>query len=269
MSSPSSTHLYPSLTYDDAPAAIDWLERVFGFERRLVVAGESAEVVVHSELSFGSVVVMVSSPRPDEGRFAPAKLGGLSQTLSLYVEDPDSYFERAQAAGAEIVRPLADEGFGASGFMAKDPEGHLWYFANYRPGPHWNPPSPVLESAADFLVRYVDASQRHDLAALREMIAPDAVYFFSNESVHRGHDEVVAAIERNFAAIEAESYEVTHTDWLIDWAESALAVYDYAWSGRVDGEPASGAGRGTCALRMTDAGWRVVHEHLSAGSYRR
>ena len=37
--------LYPSLTYDDALAALDWLERAYGFQRRLVVPGENGTVM--------------------------------------------------------------------------------------------------------------------------------------------------------------------------------------------------------------------------------
>ena len=44
---------------------------------------------------------------------------------------------KAKAAGAVIVRDLRDEDFGSRGYMAKDPEGHIWYFGTYRPGAHW------------------------------------------------------------------------------------------------------------------------------------
>lgn len=52
--------IYPVLKYADAHAAIDFLERAFGFERLQVHAGESG-VVVHAELRFGEAVVMLSS----------------------------------------------------------------------------------------------------------------------------------------------------------------------------------------------------------------
>ena len=58
---------HPGLSFDDAPAAIDWLCRVFGFTKRLVVPGPDG-TVVHSELSLGPGVIMVSSPRPEQGR---------------------------------------------------------------------------------------------------------------------------------------------------------------------------------------------------------
>ena len=55
------TAIWPVLTYDDARAAIDWLEAAFGFRRTLVVPPEDGPVF-HSELRLPSGAgVMVSS----------------------------------------------------------------------------------------------------------------------------------------------------------------------------------------------------------------
>jgi len=131
---PSDIH--PSLTYDDAPAAIDWLCRAFGFTKRFVVPGPGNRVE-HSELSLGTGVVMVSSPKSEDGRVSPKHLQGAAQALSVFVPDPDAHHAVAVAAGARVVRPLRTEEYGARGYMARDPEGHLWYFGNYRPGAYW------------------------------------------------------------------------------------------------------------------------------------
>lgn len=128
--------IHPSLTYDDAPAAIEWLCRAFGFTKRFVVPGPNGRVE-HSELSLGTGVVMVSSPKPEDGRVSPRALSGTAQALSVFVADPDAHHEVAVAAGARIVRPLRTEEYGARGYMAADPEGHFWYFGNYRPGEYW------------------------------------------------------------------------------------------------------------------------------------
>ncbi|MCB1554745.1 MAG: VOC family protein [Xanthomonadales bacterium] len=128
--------VYPSVTYDDARVAIDWLCRAFGFTQRFIVDGAEGRVE-HSELTFGAAVIMVGSPKAEFRRFSPRQLGGGTQALSLYVADPDSHFETALAAGAEVVRPLQDEEYGARGYMVSDPEGHLWYFGTYRPGGYW------------------------------------------------------------------------------------------------------------------------------------
>src|SRR5262245_58488703 len=91
--------LYPSLTYEDAPAAIEWLCRAFGFTKRLVVPGPDG-TVKHSELSLGAGVIMVSSPKPEQGRASLRGLASVPQAISVRVDDPDAHFARAVAAGA-------------------------------------------------------------------------------------------------------------------------------------------------------------------------
>ena len=131
---PISSNIYPTLTYEDAPAAIDWLCRAFGFEERLVVPNETGGVL-HSELSFGPGVIMVSSPK--SGRVGPTTLGGTYGGLCVRVDDPDAHHARAVAAGADVVQPLRDEAFGSRGYAVRDPGGHYWYFGTYVPGVHW------------------------------------------------------------------------------------------------------------------------------------
>jgi uncharacterized glyoxalase superfamily protein PhnB len=80
---------------------------------------------------------MVSSARPKEGRLSPRTVGGVTSSLSVHVEDPDAHFRRATEAGAEVVAGLKDEDYGSRGYMARDPEGHLWYFGTYQPGEYW------------------------------------------------------------------------------------------------------------------------------------
>ena len=128
--------IYPALTYDDPLAAIDWLCQAFGFVKRLVVPGTDHRVE-HSELTIGTGVVMVSSPKLEDRRVSPKALDGAAQALSVYVADPDAHHAKAVAAGARVVRPLRTEDYGARGYMALDLEGHLWYFGNYRPGEYW------------------------------------------------------------------------------------------------------------------------------------
>ena len=133
---PITATFYPSLTYDDPMAAIEWLERAFGFTRRLIVPGPNG-TVMHSEMTFGNGVVMIGSAKPDERRQSPRSLGGSNQALSAYVADPDAHYKRAIEAGARITRELRDEEYGARGYMCEDPAGHIWYFGDYVPGAHW------------------------------------------------------------------------------------------------------------------------------------
>ena len=66
----------------------------------------------------------------NDNEFSQRKPG----TTSTYVvtDGPDALFDRATAAGAEVVRDLRDEDYGSRGFTVRDPEGNLWSFGTYR-----------------------------------------------------------------------------------------------------------------------------------------
>lgn len=130
----------PCLRYQDAPAAIEWLCRVFGFEKRLVAPNPDG-TIAHAQLSFGNGMIMLGSVRPDEfGQLLaqPREIGGSeTQTPYLIVSDPDAIYARAKAAGAEIVTDIKDEDYGGRFFSCRDLEGHHWNFGSYDP---WAPP---------------------------------------------------------------------------------------------------------------------------------
>jgi len=137
MSNPSKNpRIVPSLLYHDAPAAIEWLCRAFGFEKHLVVPGESV-AIAHAELVFDGSMVMLGSARDDEyGKLVrpPRDLGGVN-TGSPYVivAEVDAHYARALAAGAKIVLDIEDKHYGGRGYTCRDPEGHLWSFGSFDP----------------------------------------------------------------------------------------------------------------------------------------
>jgi uncharacterized glyoxalase superfamily protein PhnB len=49
--------------------------------------------------------------------------------LYVLVDDVDAHYERARAAGAEILEEPADQEYGDRRYAAMDPEGHHWFFA--------------------------------------------------------------------------------------------------------------------------------------------
>ena len=51
----------------------------------------------------------------------------------MVAENPDAHHERAVAAGAKLVRPLEDTGYGSREYSVRDPEGNLWSFGTYDP----------------------------------------------------------------------------------------------------------------------------------------
>jgi len=128
--------IIPTLRYQDAPAAIEWLCRAFGFERHFVVPGENG-TIAHAQLTFGNGMIMVGSARDDEfGRLqkTPAQLGGVgTQSPYVIVADVDAHHARAVAAGAQVTMAPRDEDHGGRFYSCRDPEGHLWNFGSYDP----------------------------------------------------------------------------------------------------------------------------------------
>jgi uncharacterized glyoxalase superfamily protein PhnB len=125
--------MYPCLFYQDAPAAMEWLARAFGFETVLAVPGETEGTIMHAEMRLGSGVIMLGTARPDAGMQSPRDLPAVNQTLYVYVEDVAGHYRRAKAAGARITRDLEDKDYGGSGYSAADPEGQQWSFGSYAP----------------------------------------------------------------------------------------------------------------------------------------
>jgi uncharacterized glyoxalase superfamily protein PhnB len=126
--------IYPFLQYDDAPAAIAWLEKTFGF-RCVMSHPDGKGGIAHAELQFGHGMAMVGS-RQTEGPFAlraPRQAGGTSQGVYLVTQEIDALYRRVQAAGAEIVMEIRDTEYGSRDFSVRDPEGHLWSFGTYAP----------------------------------------------------------------------------------------------------------------------------------------
>jgi uncharacterized glyoxalase superfamily protein PhnB len=126
----SGPNIFPAVKYTDGASAVEWLAKAFGFERKAVFPGADGQVA-HAELSIGPGVILLgtkSAPDP-KNPWADATMG-----IYVYVEDVDGHHARAKAAGAEIVRDLADTEYGSREYSARDTEGNLWSFGTYRPG---------------------------------------------------------------------------------------------------------------------------------------
>jgi len=76
---------------------------------------------------------MGGGDQPATGGQSPLELGAITQGIYIVVDDVDARFERAKAAGAEVVMPPQDLDYGSREFAGRDPEGHLWRFGTYSP----------------------------------------------------------------------------------------------------------------------------------------
>jgi uncharacterized glyoxalase superfamily protein PhnB len=111
----TTSTVIPGMRYRDAPAAIEWLCRAFGFKAHLVVPGENGSIA-HAQVFFGNGMIMLGSASDDEfGRWVkpPQEIGGAgTQSAYVIVEDVDAHHSRAKAAAAEIVGEVEDQPYG-------------------------------------------------------------------------------------------------------------------------------------------------------------
>lgn len=135
---PQSRHarIIPTMRYRNAPAAIEWLCKAFGFEKHLVVPGEGG-AIAHAQLTFDNGMIMLSSI--GGGMFGklmkhPDEIGGCeTQSAYVIVADCDAHHARAKAAGALMLRDVQDEDYGGRGYTCRDLEDHIWSFGSYDP----------------------------------------------------------------------------------------------------------------------------------------
>lgn len=121
----------PAFRFRDAHAAIAFLTDALGFERH-AVHDDGSGGVGHAELRFGDGMVMLGSAR-EEGAELHGDLGACSTYLVADDDALDAAYERARAAGAEVLRELQSEDYGGRGFTVADPEGNRWTLGSYRP----------------------------------------------------------------------------------------------------------------------------------------
>jgi uncharacterized glyoxalase superfamily protein PhnB len=125
--------VWPSLRAHDARALIRFLVDAFGFEETVVYG--TGDLVDHAQLSWPpGGGIMLGSVRPGDNTEVGATNPG---SFGAYVvtDEPDAVFQRAKAAGAEIIREPHDTDYGSRDFSARDPEGNRWSFGTYRGEP--------------------------------------------------------------------------------------------------------------------------------------
>ncbi|HEX4209338.1 MAG TPA: VOC family protein [Candidatus Binataceae bacterium] len=118
-----------AVVYKDPFAALDWLERAFGFKRSMLITDKDGKLG-HSEMKFGDGYIMVGSEWADFVASPASVARKNTQTIHVHLHDSvDAHCARARAAGAEIIREPEDQFYGHRTYMARDPEGHVWSFA--------------------------------------------------------------------------------------------------------------------------------------------
>ena len=114
----------------------------------------------------------------------------------------------------------------------------------------------------DFIHAYEQALASQDWGQVEPLMHARACVTFSNGTVHKGKSEVQKAFEHNFLLIQDENYSMTNVYWVLKNTETAVYLFEFRWSGIINGKSARGAGRGTSVLIRQGDIWQLLIEHL-------
>jgi uncharacterized glyoxalase superfamily protein PhnB len=127
----------PMIAYENGPAAMDWLSRAFGFREKARMTAPDGRLS-HGEMEAGDGLIMLATPSPHyrgpkrhreecESARRWSEVPYIIDGVLVYVADVAAHFERAKAAGANILS-APEEGSEGKRYRAEDLEGHRWMF---------------------------------------------------------------------------------------------------------------------------------------------
>jgi PhnB protein len=128
---PEGLHTVTSqLTLDNAVEAIEWYKKALGAQEKSRAAGPDGKIM-HAELRIGNSSIYVNDAMM--GGKGPKALGGSPASFWIYVEDCDTLFKQAVAAGGQVMRgpmgEMQDQFWGDRSGTITDPHGYTWTIA--------------------------------------------------------------------------------------------------------------------------------------------
>ena len=120
---PVKNGLLPYITVDGALKAAEFYKRAFGAEEAFVVPPDENGRTMHVHLYINGSSLMLSDAYPEHGH-PFQKHQGFS--LQLVIDDIDFWWDRAVAAGVEVIMPVQLMFWGDRYGQLRDPFGVLW-----------------------------------------------------------------------------------------------------------------------------------------------
>jgi len=120
----------PYLYIKGAASAIDYYKKAFGATELFRMPGPDGKIG-HAEIKIGDSPIMMADENAEIGALSPQTIGGTPMSIMIYVEDVDTVFNQAIAAGGQQIRPVADQFYGDRTGGLKDPFGFQWWIATH------------------------------------------------------------------------------------------------------------------------------------------
>ncbi len=123
--------LTPYLIIKGAADAMEYYKKAFGAVELFRIAGPDG-MVGHAEMKIGDSPFMIADEHPEMGFVSPTTLGSSPVGLMIYVDDVDTVYPQAIAAGGKEMKALQDQFYGDRSGTLIDPFGHCWTVATHK-----------------------------------------------------------------------------------------------------------------------------------------
>jgi PhnB protein len=120
----------PYLIVNAGQRALDYYKQAFGASELFRMDAPGGKIG-HAEIQIGDSRLMLSDENPAWGAKAPTSGVSPPVQLMIYVDDVDTMFKRALAAGAKEIQPIKDQFYGDRSGTLTDPFGHVWTIATH------------------------------------------------------------------------------------------------------------------------------------------
>ncbi|MEO5683178.1 MAG: VOC family protein [Chitinophagaceae bacterium] len=118
------TAIVPTLSVKNGMAALAFYKKAFNAVELMRV--DSADGLVVAELSIDGAIFFIADESPEHGNLSPITAAGVTARMGLFVANPDEVADKAVAAGATLLYPVADQDYGYRLGAVIDPFGHKW-----------------------------------------------------------------------------------------------------------------------------------------------
>ncbi len=114
----------PRIAFRDPAKAIEFYKQTLGAKETFrFQVGDS---IAHAELMIGESKIGIAGEWPEGNRFSAETIGNSPISISVQVNDVDSFTEHAVQAGMTLVREPRDQFYGHRDAHLKDPFGYTW-----------------------------------------------------------------------------------------------------------------------------------------------
>jgi len=120
----------PYLVVTNTDKAIEFYKEAFGATELMRLTSPEGNVM-HAEIMIGDSPLMLCDECPAWNALSPLTIGGTAVSIMLYLEEVDKVVDRAVAAGAALIMPVADQFWGDRMGTIADPFGHKWSIATH------------------------------------------------------------------------------------------------------------------------------------------